>query len=385
MVGGYEPKSADAFYKRTAREYARFGKSRNIEADIDPLRLSDDGLIATLSMRTTGNNWMVKTGFNFFVWNSIVLSDFARPLPVRIWRYLVTFFDYVFSGTAFSFARIAWRFALYFLYPATMLAIFSTIAIFIAAQTRFFDHPVNLIASAAFGILMFLLLLKMIGERWFVLHLMDLWSFSRYYLHGLRPDAGKLIERYARAVVECSQSEEYDEILLIGHSTGGALILDIAATALKLDPQLATRKCPITILTVGSTALKIGLHPKAEMFRQNIQTLVDTPTVNWIEYQSHTDIINFDKSSPVEEMQLENNRDEAFPLVRRVRIRETLDKDTYARIKRNFFRVHYQFIMANTRPYHYDFFMICCGPTTLTERAQNMITGAWPTEGDDQL
>ena len=38
-----------------------------------------------------------------------------------------------------------------------------------------------------------------------------------------------------------------------------------------------------------------------------------------------------------------------------------LERETYRRIKKNFFRVHYQFISANSRRYFYDFFMICCG------------------------
>jgi hypothetical protein len=33
-----------------------------------------------------------------------------------------------------------------------------------------------------------------------------------------------------------------------------------------------------------------------------------------------------------------------------------------------FFRVHFQFVMANERPHAYDFFMIVCGPIPLRER-----------------
>lgn len=375
MIGGYEPKSADAFYQRTAREFARFGDTWQLQTETGPLLHSDDKLVATVLMKTTAENWAVKTTFNFFVWNTLVLGDFSRPLPVRLWRYLVTFFDYFFTGTAFSFVRTNWRFALYFLYPAIMLTIFGAFSIFIANQTQLINDPYNLIATLLFALVMFWLLIKTIGQRWFVLHLMDLWSFSRYYLRGKRPDSEALIARYSRAVVDCAAGGEFDEILLVGHSTGGALILDIAATALSKNPQLAAGKTKITILTVGSTALKIGLHPAAQDFRSKVQTLVDCQKINWVEYQSHTDIINFYKTNPVKEMRLASNRSGEFPLIRRVRIRDMLKKDIYARIKRNFFRVHYQFIMANTKPYHYDFFMICCGPLFLVARVLDQTVG----------
>jgi hypothetical protein len=45
-----------------------------------------------------------------------------------------------------------------------------------------------------------------------------------------------------------------------------------------------------------------------------------------------------------------------------------LEPAIYRRIKRNFFRVHYQYIFGNNRRYFYDFFLICCGPMPLAER-----------------
>ena len=53
-----------------------------------------------------------------------------------------------------------------------------------------------------------------------------------------------------------------------------------------------------------------------------------------------------------------------------------LQADTYKRIKRNFFRVHYQYIFGNTKRYWFDFFQVCCGPTPLLERAEKSIVGA---------
>jgi hypothetical protein len=50
-----------------------------------------------------------------------------------------------------------------------------------------------------------------------------------------------------------------------------------------------------------------------------------------------------------------------------VRFRDMLVKESYKRIKRNFFRVHYQFISANSRRYFYYFFLICCGTRRLEE------------------
>jgi len=196
---------------------------------------------------------------------------------------------------------------------------------------------------------------------------MDLWSFSREHLRGLRPDAETHIDRFAQAVVEQARRIEDDEIVLVGHSTGGALILEIAARALALEPKLGQQGPRVTVLTVGSTALKIGLHPAAHEFRQRVQSLVDARAIQWIECQAHTDVINFYKTDPVAAMHLTSKRGEAFPQVHVVRVRDMLQPEAYKRFKFNLFRVHYQLIMANTRRYAYDFFMMCCGERLFAE------------------
>lgn len=368
LIGGYEPKSADAFFKRTEREYARFGDTWKLRTQYKPPRTSNNGHMASVELETGSKDWAVNTEFNFLLWNKLVLEDFARPLPVRFLRYLITFLDYIFSGVLFSFFRLNWRYALYFLYPPVILILFAIISVFISKLVLLLNFPGNFIASAIIAIAIFSTLLVWPGRRWNILHLFDLWSFSRYFAREKRPDALALAETHAKALIEASESEKFDEILLIGHSTGGVMALTIAAAAVTLDPQLAERKAKISILTVGSTALKVGLHPAAAAFRGRVQALVDCPNLDWVEYQSLTDIINFYKTDPVKEMGLVNNRPDEFPMVRQVRMREMLEPKVYARVKRNFFRVHYQFIMANTRPYNYDFFAICCAPAYLKQR-----------------
>jgi hypothetical protein len=51
-----------------------------------------------------------------------------------------------------------------------------------------------------------------------------------------------------------------------------------------------------------------------------------------------------------------------------VRFRDIVRPDHYESFRWQFFRVHFQFVMANEQPNAYDFFMIVCGPVPLSER-----------------
>ena len=374
-VGGYDPKTPGAFFERLDREARRHEACWGVEVSRGPIDHVDGVARSTVTASGTSadGDWRVETDMHFFSLEPIVQRDFADPLHERVGRYIATFADYVGTGTMFAFFRTNWRFALYFLYPFVALVLFALAALLpLFAALALGIEGSTLLASFLFGSLAAVLLtvlLTTVGRRWFVPHLMDLWSFSRNWVRERRPDAERLFDRYGRVTAVAIGEENYDEVVMVGHSTGGALILEIAYAAVWTDPEVARRAPRAVLLTVGSTALKIGLHPAAHRFRERVAALRDAG-FDWVEYQSLVDIINFEGTDPVAEMGLERER-ETFGLAQRVRMRDMLERDTYRRVRRNPFRVHYQFVFANTKTYHYDFHSICFGPLALLERARN--------------
>ena len=374
-IGGYDPKTPEAFFDRLDKERGRYEKLWDVESERGAVVDVDGVAVSTVTASGTSSqdSWTVETDIHFFSLESIVQRDFADPIWVRFARYLSTFWDYLSSGTMLAFFRTNWRFAGYFLYPFVMALLLAT-ALLVPAFLIFSALPDEglfrspggtalrngVFALAGLG---FFWLLAKLMPRWYVPHLMDLWSFSRNWIRERRPDARELFDRYGRVTGERARAGGYDEIVLVGHSTGGALILEIAHAALHHGLSKGT------ILTVGSTALKIGLHPAAGHFRDKVQALHDAG-LDWVEYQSLTDIINFEGTDPAAEMSIMRTN-ERFGHAQRVRIKHMLERSTYDRIKRNPFRVHYQFVFANTERYHYDFHSICFGPLALLDRALN--------------
>lgn len=277
FVGGYDPKSPQAFFARMDKELVRFEKLWGAKA-----RRSDaggDGEVGRAAIASEIDGKVVETEFNFFVLDSLVLSDFARPLPMRLGKYLVAFADFVVTGTAFRIFAKAWRFGLYFLFPFLMICAFAALGLIAAMLTQ----PWLGWASIIFGLVIFALALWKLGERWPVNHLMDLWSFSRNFIRGDRADADALMNRFADCAIDRVKSGKFDEVILVGHSTGGLLILDIAGRCLERDPNFTGRAPHVSVLTLGSTALKAGLHPAAKRFRSRVETLADDGRLHWVE------------------------------------------------------------------------------------------------------
>lgn len=378
FIGGYEPKTPEAFFGRLFRQVSHFDKLWGYGSDFSIVAgMQDDEVgVVTISTRAPAERWSTKTDFSFLSLDKVVLRDFARPMPVRLFYYLRAFADFLFSGAAFHFFSKAWRFGLYFIYPFLMLTLFALVAYSAAQLTA----PWLGLASLLPGVLMFVLALSVAGGRLSIHHLMDLWSFSLDFIRGRRKDADDMLQRFAETVVAKTVAGSYDEVILIGHSTGGLLMIDVAARCISIDKEFSSSAPKVVLLTLGSTALKAGYHPAGQSFRKSVERLVEDDKLAWVEIQCLTDAINFYKTDPVAEMGLAPKAGPAFPVVRTIKVRDMLQPETYARIKRNFFRMHYQYVCANTKPYWYDFFQICCGPTCLSARVEDRIVGGFSTK-----
>ena len=370
FVGGFDPKSPEAFYTRMDRENGRFEKlwgahvtRRELESmDNDIMRCQFD-----THGEDHGHKWSTQTDFNFMTLDDIVLKDFARPLHVRLWRYLKTFVDYMITGTAFKFVRYGWRFSVYFFYPAVMALVSLFAALWTANWVAGMEFPSAIVAAIAAFVLILVASYHLLLKRYHVMHLMDLWSFSREYLHQRREDIDDKLDRMADRVYEAVSSGNYDEVLTVGHSTGGALILDASARVLERHPDFAETPNNLTILTIGSTALKIGLHPAGGWFRNRLEWLFSQTPTRWLEYQCIMDIINFYRTVPSKIMGIDKTMQEPM-VTKRVQISALVEPDVYNRMKRNYFRIHYQFVFGNTRKYIYDFPAICFGTSKLMWR-----------------
>ena len=99
-----------------------------------------------------------------------------------------------------------------------------------------------------------------------------------------------------------------DEILVIGHSLGAVLAVDLLDRALKLDPALGRNKIPVTFLSVGSSILKVGLHPKAICFRTTMERVAKSRAIFWGDLEALIDPLNFYKSRPMADMGLSTRK-----------------------------------------------------------------------------
>jgi pimeloyl-ACP methyl ester carboxylesterase len=176
------------------------------------------------------------------------------------------------------------------------------------------------------------------------------------------------IERFAQYLATVARSSDAEEIVVVGHSSGSFLGAEILARALKLDPSLGRHGPRIVLLTIGGNFPIVGFHAVSRDFRDHLRLLAVEPSIDWIDCQSRKDVMNFYPFDPVAGHGIDVGAMRRNPTIVPVRFREIIKPEHYNLFRWKFFRVHFQFVMANERPHAYDFFMIVCGPIPLSER-----------------
>jgi hypothetical protein len=373
-VAGYDPYDIAGQHRRFRRELAKFATTWNVSAAASDMTEQADVTSWTVTAR--GPNWTAETTFEPLDWHDIVCADIARPAWPRLAAGAAVFADIIASGTFLRYFAASHRYALFFLVPFLDVVLFAAVGALVGyalAGELSLAGPARAAAATAIAVVLFQLLMHWPGGRWRVEQGLADWILARDYMRCRRPDIEARLDRFAERLVACVRAGTADEIVIVGHSLGATLVVDLITRALARDADLARRGPALAVLTIGATIPKIALHPAGARLRGCAENVAREPDMFWVEYQARDDAISFYKFHPVTLRAIGPAGDPAQPLVRRVQFHEMMTPADFRRHRLNFMRLHYQFVMANAQRAIYDYFMIACGPLSLrtTARAAN--------------
>lgn len=377
-VQGYDPRGLAQYYRMFRTELRKFGRLYDLTTAVGRPKDNSAGEFAhessSWTIEASGDGWQTRTDYDFLRWEDLIQRDLAAP----IWRTLVhgmlIYWGLVFSGTMGRFWRAHWRFATFISWPHFVLlneAIWSAAAAWLVAWgLQALGVHGFFVGCAATAVFVAVLgsLVKYTEERTYLLYLMADTIFTWQFSHGNRPEWDARIDRFAQHLVNVAQNSDAQEIILVGHSSGSFLGSEILARALELDPDLGRRGSRVVLLTLGGNMPIVGFHRGARAFRNNLRRLATEPSIDWIDCQSRKDVMNFYPFDPIAGHGIDVGSERRNPTIIPVRFREIIKAEHYNQFRWKFFRVHFQFVMANERPHPYDFFMIVCGPVPLRDR-----------------
>lgn len=374
---GYDPRGLAEYYRLFRGEYRKFCALYGLTGKVGKIVNPDDRFTTHWTLDTEGENasgtpWHVATTYEFLRWEDIIREDFARPAWWKTLHALGAFFGSIANGVYGRIIAAHWRFALFMLYPFVILLTNTLAAALIGGIA---GALASLVAPSAFAWLIglaifavaFVVIVRKTEPLSYMLYMFDDIVSTHQFAYGRRPDWEERFETFAGYLIEEVRASDADEFVVVGHSSGSFVAVEVIARAFARDPDFA-RGRNFALVTIGANLPIIGFNPPADAFRKRLASLATAPDLDWIDYQSRKDVMNFYPFDPVAGHGLASGRN---PTVVPVRFRDIIAPESYAKFRWRFFRVHFQFLMANERiGSAYDYFMICCGPFRLGDRAR---------------
>jgi hypothetical protein len=383
---GYDPQGADGYYGLFAHSWKKFKNVWSVKSSLSPLNIVSDDL-ALWTVATSAPGWEVLSDYEFVRYEDIISENMNRPIVWQIIAALKWVLGDLFSGATARIIRASWQFEMHHILFQLMLVLWVAFSFgtgwLVLALARIFLGLTMWVAAplaVAIGIGVFYALRPFV-DRFFVIRINNHWPYLRKFGRGQPTSLDRPVNVGVERLIAAANAKDVDEVLLIGHSGGAPLVLPIVARALERDPDLGRRGPAIVVMTMGSIMPAVALHPRAHWMREMVRRVAVEPSVQWIDCQARQDVLHFWNLDPVAGIGVKADPQWHNPLIWQIRLRDVMSPDSYKRNRFNFFRLHYQFIMAADRRAPYDYVMLTCGPYRAIDWAQRggEIAHSWPS------
>lgn len=381
-VQGYDPRGLAEYYRMFRREHRDTCALYGLNGKVGKPANDPDRFITTWDATTSGQDsedkaWQVDTRYMFLRWEDIIRQDFARPFWWKILAMYRALGIAILNGVVARILRAHWRFGMFTLYPMVLMTLWIALGIgagvLVTESSEALGAPrwVGAILGSATGLGVFAAALRFTEPQTYILYLCDDVASTYQFAHRQRPDWEERMEVFAGYIVDAVCNSDADEVVIVGHSSGSFLAVDVLDRALTRDPDLGRHGPQVRLLTLGANLPIIGFHRAAQWFRDKIARLAVARDIDWIDYQSRHDIMNFWPFDPVKDHGIKTGAEQRNPCVVAISFRDLWIPGNFGRRRWRFFKAHFQFLLANERlGAAYDYYLICCGPFDLATRAR---------------
>jgi hypothetical protein len=367
-IPGYDP-----MLPRRYRELYRFEGAMQAE-------ISDYKLQLGPKKTESGNyGWAVDTEIDgrkthtdveFLKWSDIVQESMDKDIPGTYLLLVRTAWEYIGTGALFRLMRLRIGPILAALYPVMMLLVQLFIAVSIGGALMWIGaHYVHWLVGGLVGGAVFVGILKWFKSKdaqLFAYYLMHDYGFSAQHKGENPPELEARMAEFVQRISEVLRSD-VDEVLIVGHSSGAHLAVSVLADVIRQGGMEQARPA-LSLLTLGQVIPMVSFLPKAARLRRDLHFLCPQTCLSWVDVSAPSDGANFALCDPVAVSGVAPKQGKLHPLVISAAFSRTLLPETYNKIKKKFFRLHFQYLCAFDRPDIYDYFQVTGGPMTLAQR-----------------
>ncbi|WP_428425556.1 hypothetical protein [Pararhizobium sp.] len=353
---GFERMDAQAHHRRFKRSAQRSAEVWGFSTAIDPL--SEAAGVPHFAAVCEAQGWRTASTIYLCDHNGLVEKFSDKPIFQRILAGFASFGSVIVQGGLAAYFRHAWRFGLFFLFPFLLMSIGLAGSLAVAALPLWLGFPPwHYLWSLPLAWAFYRYVLLPFSERYLTLHLFADWELAASAARIDGPDLTRWLERQCNTMIEALE-EPADEYVISSHSMGSTLAAHVLGMVLERKPDAIAGK-RVVFITLGGAILQCALLKLASRLRQRVGAIARAPEVSFLEVQCLTDVIHFYRSAVVS---LCGHHDAPQAELMFIRVKHLLAPERYRRIKRDFLRVHRQYVLHADVRGSFDFTLLTTGP-----------------------
>jgi hypothetical protein len=302
------------------------------------------------------------------VWSDLVRTSMNAGIPGTYLQLVRTAWAYVGSGALFRLMRLRKGPMIAALYPIFFLLGQLGIAVGIgwglgAVAARYSHWAIG--TCVALGIIWAILqVFRRYDHKVFAYYLMHDYAYSAQAGGANPPELEARMDQF-RGAIRAAMDAGFDEVLVVGHSSGAHLAVSVLADMIR--EGLPDARPALALLSLGQVVPMVSFLPRAGRLRADLHFLAASDALTWVDVTAPGDGCAFALCDPVAVTGVAPQA-KRWPLVVSAAFTQTLSPARWKALRWKFFRLHFQYLCAFDRPSDYDYFQITGGPQTLAAR-----------------
>lgn len=372
-VPGYDPLPPRRYRELYRREGAAQAAISGHELSLSPLGRGGWRVQAVVEGRE------VLAEVEVLTWSDIVQGSMSGSILATYGQLVRTAWLYMASGALWRLMRLRKGPVIAALYPVAMLLLQLLAAVGLgalaaglaawalgvaAAGPPFWGWAARIVVGVpvAWAVLRWF---KRRDGRLFAHYLMHDYAFGARH-RGANPPALEARMRGFAEAIGGALEGGWDEVLVVGHSSGAHLALSVLADLIR-DGRARPGGPALGLLTLGQVVPMVSFLPDAHRLRADLAFLSTREELAWVDVTAPGDGCAFALCDPVAVTGV-RPKGARGPLVLSAAFTQTLSPERWRALRWRFFRLHFQYLCAFDRPGAFDYFRITAGPLTLRDR-----------------
>lgn len=205
-------------------------------------------------------------------------------------------------------------------------------------------------------------------NKFFAYYLMHDYAYSASTKGANPPELEARMAEFTARIAD-ALTEDVDEVLVVGHSSGGHLAVSVLSDLIRAD-HIKPDGPVLSFLSLGQVVPMVSFLPEAKRLRRDLAFLSQRDELSWVDVTAPGDGCAFALCDPVAVSGVAPSIGKRWPLVISAAFTQTLSAERWKELRWKFFRLHFQYLCAFDNPGSYDYFQITAGPQTLGDRFQ---------------